>query len=430
MKQKTWIGYLTLVGLLLTAVLGLPGERVQAQQPNQAALIVQHGDGRLITRCISFTEAEITGYDVLARSGLEIVTNFDSGMGGTICAIDGEGCPAHDCWCQCKGSPCVYWAYHQLIDGQWVYSNLGASNYRVQHGDVEGWAWGEGNPQGGVQPPLIPFEQICAPPATDTPIPATATATATATPIPATATSPPPPTATATPIPPPEAWFRLDQNPIPAGTCTMVRWDAAHAQAVYLDGESVPANGQREVCPPEPQTYRLRLVGAETEVTYELVLGVTGPTPSATPAATATPAAQASPTAAALSPTAELGPSPSPTPIPSPSPSPSPSASPPPSPSPGPSPTLPSTPTTAPPTAPPTSTPSPSPTPAPTQTAPAPTATPTPAPVAQAGPTLPPTTGPAPSEGDSSAFPVGYVVFGLIVVSLLGWLAFEARRRR
>ena len=283
--MKKWTSSLALITLLLAAGIVAGNQSALAQQPNRVALIVQHGDGRLITKCVEFNESQISGYDVLTRSGLQVIANFDSGMGAGICTIDGEGCPADDCFCQCKGDPCIYWSYHHLQNGQWVYSNLGASNYNVHSGEVEGWAWGEGNPQSGAQPPVIPFDQICAPPAT---------ATATHTPVPPTATQVPP---TATPIPstatplPPEAWFRLDQNPLTAGGCTMLRWDASHTQHVYLDGVKVSLNGQQEVCPAEPQTYVLRVVNDDSEETYELVLGVTG-----TVASTSTPAPAASPT--------------------------------------------------------------------------------------------------------------------------------------
>jgi hypothetical protein len=394
MKHKYWIGYLALVLMLVTTGIGTGEQIVRAQQPNRVAVIVQHGDGSVITRCVEFGEPEITGYDVLTRAGFEVAANFDSGFGAGVCAIDGEGCPADNCFCQCQGSPCLYWIYHHLVNGQWVYSNVGASTYTVQNGDVEGWAWGEGSPEGGAQPPVIPFDQICAPPATDTPAP-------TATPIPPTAT-PVPPTAPPTSPTPPEVWFRLDENPIPAGTCTTVRWDTARAQEVYLDEEPVSAVGSLEVCPTEPQTYLLRVVGAEDETTYELVLGITGDAP-----ATATPTSSA-PAAAAASPTPESDeatPSPSPT---------SPPAS-------TPTPTLTIDPTTT--------SPSPSPTPAPAQTTPSPT----PIPVAEAGDTPTATEPPAASDGEpptSPRIPLGYIAFGLIAVSLVGWLVLETRRRK
>ena len=64
-----------------------------ADEPNQAGLIVQFGDGRVETRCVSFEEDQITGADLLALSGLNAVVDPSSGMGVTVCQIEGQGCP-------------------------------------------------------------------------------------------------------------------------------------------------------------------------------------------------------------------------------------------------------------------------------------------------------------------------------------------------
>ncbi len=191
MKKEIRVGRLVaaLIGLLIWGI----DPRVGAQSPNRVGLVVQFGDGRTITRCVEFTEAEISGYDVLARSGLSVIASASSGIGTAICQIEGEGCPAENCFCKCRGATCTYWSYWHLDGAAWRYSNLGASNYRVGNGQVEGWRWGNESP-----PPVIPFDQICAPPATSTPL----LPTATPTPLPPTATSTPlPPTATPTSLP-------------------------------------------------------------------------------------------------------------------------------------------------------------------------------------------------------------------------------------
>jgi hypothetical protein len=305
-----------LLVLFFLAVLALaapaqPGAR--AQQTNRVGLVVRHGNGNTITRCVAFGEPEISGYDVLNRSGLDVVASLDAGMGYAICAIDGEGCSAGNCFCECQGGgTCVYWAYYHLQGGSWQYSGLGASSYKVRDGDVEGWAWGEGSMGGGAEPPVITFEEICASPATDTPVPPTDT------PVLPTNT-PVPPTATPAPAAP-EVWFRVDQNPIQAGSCTTLRWDTSNAQEVYLDDERVDATGSRQVCPGASQEYRLQVVGAEEELTEKLTLGVTSTPPSPTPTQpveglSGSPAPTDTPSAATAEPTsppAEPGSSPSP----------------------------------------------------------------------------------------------------------------------
>jgi hypothetical protein len=264
---------------LLILTLGLPvAVPARADGPNQAGLVVQFGDGSVLSRCVSFGEPSLSGYEVLARAGLTVVAEF-SGLGAAVCKVENDGCnyPANTCFCQCEGSPCVYWVYHHLVGGAWQYSGFGASTYQVEHGDVEGWAWGQGDPNGGVQPPVMTFEQICAAPPTATPLP-------TATPV---------PTATPTPLPLPTAtpeavvWFRVDRNPIPAGSCTTLRWDTGGVASVTLDGQTVAPVGTREVCPAASQRFELRVVTlGGTEARYPLDLGVTGTPPTGTPSPT------------------------------------------------------------------------------------------------------------------------------------------------
>jgi hypothetical protein len=271
---------------------------------------------------------------------------------------------------------------------------------------VEGWGWGEGViNSSGAQPPVIPFDQICAPPATDTPVPTNTPIPPTNTPIPPTDT--PVPTA----VPAPDAWFRLDNNPVAVGSCTMLRWDTSNAQEVYLDDQSVDIIGSRQVCPTEPTDFELRVVGLEEEETFQLTLGVTGSV------ATATHTPQ--PTAVLPSPTADAGgtapPPPSPTPEAAAEASPSSTA-------------------TASPVAP---TPTTEKTPAPSLVTPAQTAQTQPtATAAEVAAARGSDDEQADSETEGQArtvteddspsvvLPIGYIVFGLIVGGLVGWLIY------
>jgi hypothetical protein len=279
MKHKLSVFYLGLTVLLTLAAVG-PGAR--AQSPNRAGLLVRFGDGTVITRCVEFGEAEISGYDLLQRSGLAVVAAFDSGAGAAICKIEHEGCPASDCFC---ASPPDFWSYWLMASGQWQFAPLGSSSRTVRNGDIDAWSWGPGTAAGGTEPPMMSFDQICAPPATDTPLPPTETPTVqpSPTPLPPTATPiPPSPTpALPTPTPEPLVWFRLDQNPVQAGNCTMVRWDTSGLQELALDGEGVAANGSRQVCPVAHQTFTLKVLTNDgDEQTHSLTLGVTGDAPA------------------------------------------------------------------------------------------------------------------------------------------------------
>lgn len=153
-KQVNWI-ILTLVAVCLGAVSTRTDAATPAvsQTTRRAGLFVQFGDGSYVMRCISFSEESISGLDLLARSGLDIAT-----WGSAVCRIEQSGCdyPAAPCFCQCQGAPCFYWSYWHWRDGRWVYSQVGAADYQVHDGDVEGWTWGDGKP-----PQVVPFEQIC-----------------------------------------------------------------------------------------------------------------------------------------------------------------------------------------------------------------------------------------------------------------------------
>lgn len=188
--------WLSMFLLLLACALPMLGRAQSAQdEPNHAGLIIRHGDGRVVTACVGFSEPSISGFELLQRSGIPFIAQ-SSGMGAAVCKLDGEGCdyPTEDCFCRRDGPTTIYWAYSRLTANGWVFSPLGASSIRVQPGDVNGWAWGTGSVASGAQPPVIPFDQVCQVQAS-TPMPPTS---ASPTPPP-TATPPPPPTWTPTP---------------------------------------------------------------------------------------------------------------------------------------------------------------------------------------------------------------------------------------
>ncbi len=242
--RQLWRGVRFALPLLLFVL--LTGSPVLAQGgENQAGLVIVQSDGRVVTRCVSFSDPQISGLALLERSGLSF--SSDAGpVGARICSINGDGCPTSDCWCQCKGLPCAYWNYYaRNADGSWAYAGIGAAIRQLGNGDVDGWVWGDGS----ILPPVMSFEAICsaapastvqpAPPptatitpevvvSTPTPLP-TATqpaATATTTPQVAEATAQPSstPTATSTPAatatPRPTATGQPPATPTPAASNT------------------------------------------------------------------------------------------------------------------------------------------------------------------------------------------------------------------
>lgn len=141
--------------LLLIASLVAAGCATQAEAPVQVGLVVQGATGDVETYCVTLNQRDPTGYDALLAAGLVVEASV-SAQGVAVCKIGETGCPAHDCFCRCRGADCEYWAYSYLRDGAWQTANTGAGGRLLAQGDVDGWRWGAGDP-----PPLVRFEEIC-----------------------------------------------------------------------------------------------------------------------------------------------------------------------------------------------------------------------------------------------------------------------------
>lgn len=328
------IGVLLLLGL---AVADSSEVAAQSDGPNRAALVVVHGDGRVVTRCVAFAEPQLNGLELVQRAGFDLNLEASS-MGATICRLDGEGCtyPQQSCFCQCEGESCVYWSYWRWQNGAWTYSNQGASNHAVTAGALEGWVWDAGAAGQAKSPPATSFDAICAaptpvatatgtatdaatptlmadagvaptptwtatatPPATPSPLAATLPAFATAAPLPAataTWTPPPPPTApptaTYTPgvefttAPPPIIEiFLADRKEIVAGQTVTLRWRVSNAATVDLqaDGRTVaiPTEGEIMLAPPQNTTYSLVAANAGGAASTAMTIIVRAAPPTA-----------------------------------------------------------------------------------------------------------------------------------------------------
>jgi hypothetical protein len=134
---------------------------VAAQESNRAAVVVRFAEGHSESRCVAFEEEQISGFELLNRSGLPVDARIE-GMGGIVCRIGETGCSQNDCFCQCKGgADCTYWSYWHARDADWRYAQVGASTYLVGNGEVDGWSWGPGSPDSAIAPPPGSFEEIC-----------------------------------------------------------------------------------------------------------------------------------------------------------------------------------------------------------------------------------------------------------------------------
>ncbi|MCB0045321.1 MAG: hypothetical protein KDD92_07825 [Caldilineaceae bacterium] len=277
--------------LLLLALLAAPAD---GQESGRVGLVIRYDDGSAVTRCVEIDNGA-TGLDVLVNSGLETSIEAQA-IGSAVCGIDDEGCsyPQQNCFCGCESSPCKYWSYWLWEDGEWRYSQLGASNRQAIPGSVEGWSWSVGtlNLNAENAPPVYTYAEICEPEqvATET---AAAHATASAQP---TASSTPSattaaavttaPTVTPTPQGPPIiTYLAPDRESIRAGEQVTLIWETQGATTVLLitngNEQAVAASGSSTLAPNQTTTYQLVARNAAGEDRVNVTVNVEpGPVPT------------------------------------------------------------------------------------------------------------------------------------------------------
>lgn len=145
-----------------------------AAGPNHASVIVEHGDGSVVTRCVAFEPNQVTGEQLLNASGISWSGQTFGGFGDAVCAVDGE--PAGYTSCPGKDS---YWAvFVARGNGAWQLANVGISTLTVSDGDAEGLRY---VPSSGVPAAPPRSTGVCAvlasPAATPAPVPTTTVGT-------------------------------------------------------------------------------------------------------------------------------------------------------------------------------------------------------------------------------------------------------------
>jgi hypothetical protein len=131
----------------------------QAASAHRVGLVVEHGNGQVIRRCIGFNGSTITAVAVLQASGLELGLDTYGSLGAAVCQIDHE--PAG--YTSCLPASGSYWVlFISHAAGAWTTSATGASSTDVSGGDDVGFRF---DPLGGADPPPPAAAGTC-PPAT------------------------------------------------------------------------------------------------------------------------------------------------------------------------------------------------------------------------------------------------------------------------
>ena len=141
--------------ILLGAWLATPGSPGRptcalAAGTHHVAVVVEHGNGSVLSRCVTFTSDQLKGDEVMHLSGVEYGTStYGGGLGSAVCQVDGEPASYPP---NCLTSTSAYWAmFVSRGGGRWSISNAGISSQVFSDGDAMGWRYVP--PTGGGPPP-------------------------------------------------------------------------------------------------------------------------------------------------------------------------------------------------------------------------------------------------------------------------------------
>jgi hypothetical protein len=147
-RGSAWLGAAALAALAAAFV----GVRPAHAAVHHAALVIQHSSGRVLSRCIAFAEEQLTGLELIQRSGVQVQTQSFGTIGSAVCQLDREPAQAP---ADCFGSG-AYWQYSRRRGTGWQPSDLGASRSVVRDGDMDGWRYAGGS---GQAPPALAFRR-------------------------------------------------------------------------------------------------------------------------------------------------------------------------------------------------------------------------------------------------------------------------------
>ncbi len=139
----------------------------QAAFSHRVGLVIEHGGGQVVRRCVGFDAPTATALTVLQASGLEVgISSYGGGLGAAVCQIDNEPATYPP---GCFTSTGLYWVlFVSHAGGAWVNSEVGASNLSVTNGDDIGVRY---DSQTGADPPPPSPAGTC-PVVTPPPVPA------------------------------------------------------------------------------------------------------------------------------------------------------------------------------------------------------------------------------------------------------------------
>ena len=135
-------------------------EAACAGEHGSAVLVVDTGGGEY-EMCVELNDDAVTGIELIRLAEKQHGLDYALGYGGqAVCQLANvpEPNPPDECFEQ--GEP--FWGYWRDQGSGWQWSGTGAGSTLVADGDVEGWAFGEGNNgESHPAPPPTDHADVC-----------------------------------------------------------------------------------------------------------------------------------------------------------------------------------------------------------------------------------------------------------------------------
>jgi hypothetical protein len=109
---------------------------VNASAPHHAYVVVQHGSGTSLQKCVGFTGDTIDGKSLMDKSGVDYQTQTTS-FGPAVCAIDSEP----KTFDKCFNSNGPNWSLFIEANGSWTVAQTGFADPKVVLHDKDALGW-------------------------------------------------------------------------------------------------------------------------------------------------------------------------------------------------------------------------------------------------------------------------------------------------
>jgi hypothetical protein len=121
---------------------------VNASAAHHAYVVVQHGSGTTLQKCVGFTADTIDGKSLMEKSGIDYQTQTTT-FGPAVCAIDSEP-KTYD---KCFNSNGPNWSLFIETNGSWTVAQTGFADPKLTLHDKDALGWR-----------YIPYDEHASPP--------------------------------------------------------------------------------------------------------------------------------------------------------------------------------------------------------------------------------------------------------------------------